>query len=138
MPKSTDARDGWEKVDVTALLQGAPADFTIDPDTLIEPADPIEEPVTVFGNPDDEGPVGRPTVVAVCTNAECPERQMVQVYDDTPLPLHCGRCFGVMVDDPEASAAYALQLLAAAGIPSGVDLDKLADLVAGRIKKGKK
>jgi ribosomal protein S27E len=101
-----------------------------------EPVQP--HPDLVFGNPNDEVPTGRPTVTASCPNPECVERQMIQMYDDTALPLYCGRCGTLLVDHPDGHGAAAIERHAKASKLEPVDMDALAELVAAKLAERNK
>jgi hypothetical protein len=70
---------------------------------------PVEEAYGfVFGDPTGEARTAHadPTVTqvaaVVCMNPDCPDRSHIAVHSDTTLPVHCGTCFTVLVQDPNA------------------------------------
>lgn len=93
------------------------------------------EPERIFGNPDDEQPTAAPTVTVSCTNPNCPERHMIQLYADTPLPIHCGRCGTVLHDTPEGHERRRLETLERDLRTPGLNLDDLTKRVAKHIRK---
>lgn len=79
------------------------------------PADPDLSPIEqaeqtygfTFGDPTNEAKTlktAKPTGIASCVAPDCSRRgEMVHVYPDTELPLHCGSCYAILQDDPNRS-----------------------------------
>jgi hypothetical protein len=78
-----------------------------------------------FGDPDGDTTRPRTGVesgVVSCTNPVCTlTGHHVQLYSDTPLPVHCGRCGLVLVADPNRTDLSILP---------GVDMTNVDDVIA--------
>lgn len=87
----------------------------------------------VFGDPTGEAQHAPATIAgtASCVNPQCTNRTVVHVHADTPLPLHCGTCFHIIIPSPDSTDA---SLHTVNPADEEAALDHLAERVAAKLR----